>query len=52
MDLSSVNVQIPQVGVIIGWPVSVEGTVVARLLDFVGPRPVKSAQALAKPWRF
>ena len=50
VDLSSINVIPPQVGVQIGWSRDLQETVFSSLLDFIGSRPVTNHQGFARPW--
>ncbi len=50
VDLSALNITIPLPGLFIGWPASLEAQVWNELIQFVGCRPIKNAQAFSKPW--
>eukprot|EP00438_Fugacium_kawagutii_P011669 Skav222265 [mRNA] locus=scaffold2459:8971:29084:+ [translate_table: standard] len=51
ISLAFLQVFQPQSSVQIGWDAERESHVFDGLRDFIGKRPVTSAQALAKPWR-
>jgi len=51
IDLTSVKIVNPQVAIRLGWGHELETQVLSRLQQFIGQRPVSSAQALARPWQ-
>ena len=51
VDLSAIDIFIPLPALTIGWPTSIEAQTWAELSRFVGARPIRNAQAFAKPWR-
>ena len=51
VDLSQVNIFPLQRGLWIGWPSDLEVSTLVALREFVGRRPVTSAQGLTRPWK-
>ncbi len=51
IDLSFLGIHMPLPAVCCGWPADVEVQSISAIKAFVNNRPVKSAQALSKPWR-
>lgn len=51
VDLSQLDIHTPLPAVLLGWPTCIEAQTWAELSRFVGARPIRNAQAFAKPWR-
>ena len=51
VNLSFIHVLHPQLSLLLGWPSDIEQSALSLLRDFIGHRPITSAQALAKPWQ-
>lgn len=51
VDLSAIDIFTPLPALSLGWPTSIEAQTWAELSRFVGARPIRNAQAFAKPWR-
>lgn len=50
-NLSSISIFMPLPGIYLGWTTESEVQSLEALRAFVGHRPIRSAQALSKPWR-
>ena len=50
LDLSEILIFTPQPAINLGWKGEVESTVLSALSDFIGHRPIRTAQGFSKPW--
>ena len=50
VDLSEILIFTPQPAIMLGWKGEVESTVLSALSDFIGHRPIRTAQGFSKPW--